>query len=193
MARQGLMVDHEAAAEVQEAGAGFEQAEFFLAEQIAVAGLAVDVEAHDVGLAQHFFEGAALGVASGQNISHVGEDHALAEKMRRMSMMIWPRAISATERLLLCGSLKTAMPRRLHSARSIWSTPMQKAPMASSESAASSTSAEMRVLERIPRTLAPRSFCLRSSPLKAAAAVSTSNPAEASRNAATPEMFYRSS
>ncbi len=60
-------------------------------------------------------------------------------------------ASSTTERVLLNGALNTAIPFRAQARRSIWLVPMQKAPIAISRLAFSSTFAVTLVFERMPR------------------------------------------
>ena len=58
---------------------------------------------------------------------------------RRASEMISAIASSTTLRVLEYGALKTATPRLVVAARSIWLVPMQNAPIASRSGAASRT------------------------------------------------------
>jgi hypothetical protein len=69
---------------------------------------------------------------------------------RRVIAMISAIASSTTERVLENGALKTATPCVVAAARSIWSVPMQKAPIATRLSAASSTRAVTWVFDRMP-------------------------------------------
>ena len=71
--------------------------------------------------------------------------------MPRISMMISARTSSATLRVLENGALKTGTPRCIAAPRSIWLVPMQKAPIAASLGAFSSTAAGSIVRERMPR------------------------------------------
>ncbi len=74
---------------------------------------------------------------------------------RRVSAMSSDRASSTTLRVLEKGALKTATPRSVAAARSIWLVPMQKAPIATSASARSSTARVRVVLERMPSRVTP--------------------------------------
>ena len=69
---------------------------------------------------------------------------------RRASAMISAMTSSTTLRVLEYGALKTAMPRSAAASRSTWLVPMQKQPIATRSSAASSTRGVTWVLERIP-------------------------------------------
>jgi len=51
--------------------------QFFISKKIPVARLAVDVQADDVGLSQHFFKRASFGVAA-SHVGHFAEDDAHA-------------------------------------------------------------------------------------------------------------------
>ena len=74
---------------------------------------------------------------------------------RRVSAMISATASSTTDRVLENGALNTAMPCAAAPGRSIWSVPMQNAPIATRLSAASSTFAVTWVLERMPSRCTP--------------------------------------
>lgn len=66
--------------------------------------------------------------------------------------MISAMTSSATERLLLKGELKTAMPDCAAAVRSTWFVPMQKQPITRRFLAAERTREVICVLERMPRT-----------------------------------------
>ena len=70
--------------------------------------------------------------------------------------MISAMTSSTTLRVLEKGALKTATPRRVAAARSIWLVPMQNAPTASSRGDLSSTASVTWVRDRIPsRSIVP--------------------------------------
>jgi hypothetical protein len=84
---------------------------------------------------------------------------------RRVIAMISAIASSTTLRVFENGALNTATPRRLAAARSIWLTPMQKAPIATSSGAASRTRSVICVPDLIPsRFTSPMASMSSSSP-----------------------------
>jgi len=77
-------------------------------------------------------------------------------------------ASSTTERVLLNGALKTAMPFLVAVFRSIWLVPIQKAPITIRRFACSSTRAVTWVFERMPNTETFLIFSISSSSVSAA-------------------------
>ncbi len=92
---------------------------------------------------------------------------------RRAIEIISASASSTTLRVLENGALKTATPRLLAAARSIWLTPMQKAPTATSCGAAASTRSVTCVPDLIPSRLTSPMASMSSSSPSARGSVST--------------------
>ncbi len=87
--------------------------------------------------------------------------------------MISASASSTTLRVLENGALNTATPRLLAAARSIWLTPMQKAPMATRSGAAASTRSVTCVPDLMPSRLTSPMASMSSSSPNARGSVST--------------------
>ena len=111
---------------------------------------------------------------------------------RRASAMISAMTSSTTLRVLEYGALKTAMPRSAAASRSTWLVPMQKQPIATRSSAASSTRDVTWVLDRIPSSCTPpASTSTSSSSEREPARSSTSWPRAWSVSTASGWMFSR--
>ncbi len=100
-------------------------------------------------------------------------------------MTISAMTISATLRVLEKGALKTATPRFRAWSSAIWLVPMQNAPTAINESAASRTFFVTCVLLRMPRRWMPLSRSQSCSSLRAPWARWTSKPLASRRPSAT--------
>src|ERR1700712_34079 len=111
---------------------------------------------------------------------------------RRVSAMISPSTSSTTLRVLEKGALKTATPRSAASMRSTWLVPMQKHPIARRSFPASSTSAVILVLERIPSRDTPGRASASSSAESDPGRSSTSRPARRNASAAVGWMLSSS-
>ena len=87
--------------------------------------------------------------------------------------MISASASSTTLRVLENGALNTATPRLLAAARSIWLTPMQKAPTATRRGAAARTRSVTCVPDLMPSRLTSPMASMSSSSPSARGSVST--------------------
>ena len=82
MVAQRLVVDHDAAAQVEEQAARAHLGELLPAEQAGVARPSVDVQRDRLGLGQQLVEAvAAAGVAQGQLVGDVVEEHPHAQRL----------------------------------------------------------------------------------------------------------------
>ena len=117
---------------------------------------------------------------------------ALLSVSRLVRAMISAIASSTTLRVFEKGALNTATPRRVADTRSIWLVPMQNAPTASRQGAASSAPSVSCVRDLMPRMSTPVRRSHSSASPRARLACSTSNPAASSTDAASGWMFSSS-